>query len=82
MITANARQERELKAKKRESIQTNIAKVTAWLCENNVSDEYWDENVRELNWLQVQLEIIDTPQRKNNSVDYGVSLLVSMPNTQ
>jgi hypothetical protein len=82
MITANARLEKELKAERRKSIQSKIANVSAWLYENNVSDKNWDENVRELNWLEVQLEIIDAPQRKSSSVDYEVSLMVTIPNIQ
>lgn len=69
----------EQRKNKRRAIQNRINELIAWLSENAVSDTAWDANVRELNANELQLEMMDQQVKNTNCVEYGVSLLVSVP---
>lgn len=71
--------QREQERKKRKAIQDRIDELVTWLSNNAVSNTAWDENVRELNASEIQLEMMDQQVKKSNCVEYGISLLVSVP---
>lgn len=70
---------KEKRISKRRSIQNRIDELVAWLSNNAVSNTAWDANVRELNASELQLEMMDQQVKKSNCVEYGISLLVSIP---
>lgn len=70
---------KEKRISKRRAIQNRIDELVAWLSNNAVSNTAWDANVRELNTSELQLEMMDQQVKKSNCVEYGISLLVSIP---
>lgn len=70
---------KEKRISKRRAIQNRIDELVAWLSNNAVSNTAWDANVRELNASELQLEMMDQQVKKSNCVEYGISLLVSIP---
>ena len=70
---------KEKRISKRRAIQNRIDELVAWLSNNAVYNTAWDANVRELNASELQLEMMDQQVKKSNCVEYGISLLVSIP---